>query len=208
MEGEDGGLVAAHAKQCASCSAIIADLETLRAAARQFPLEEPSPVVWANIRAHLAAEGVFAEAGAPRGWFHHWGFLSRPVPVAAFACLLTLGCFVTAPRTYIEPPNAAAFMEAPAKPAMSAIALGADSEALEQVIHELEETFKTRQEYLAPDLKAVYLSSLKSLDASIRECRDSLRGEPGNPLVREYLLAAYSEKAEVLTSALEFETGR
>jgi hypothetical protein len=49
---------------------------------------------------------------------------------------------------------------------------------------------------------------LNSLDASIRECNDSLQREPGNSLAHEYLLAAYSQKAEVLSSALEIDEGR
>ena len=208
MEGEDRVLVAAHATGCASCGAIIADLEAIRSAAREIPLEEPSPAVWSNIRARLADEGVFVETPGFQGWFRHLGFLSRPVPVAAFACMLVLGCFVTAPQTYFQQDNNAALMTVPARPAMSSMAFAGDSEALEQVVHELEVTFKTRQGSLRPDLKAVYDTSLKSLDASIEECRDSLKGEPGNSLAHDYLLAAYTEKAEVLTSALEFDAGR
>jgi hypothetical protein len=83
-----------------------------------------------------------------------------------------------------------------------------DSDALERVVDELEETFRAREASLAPDLKATYDNSLISLDTSIRECSDSLEREPGNSLAHEYLLAAYSQKAEVLSSALEFAERR
>jgi hypothetical protein len=88
------------------------------------------------------------------------------------------------------------------------MALLGDSDALERVVHELEETFRAREGSLAPDLKATYENSLISLDASIRECSDSLEREPDNSLAHEYLLAAYSQKAEVLSSALEFDERR
>jgi hypothetical protein len=88
------------------------------------------------------------------------------------------------------------------------VAFIGDSDALEQVVHELEETFRAREGSLAPDLKATYENSLISLDASIRECSDSLQREPDNSLAHEYLLAAYSQKAEVLSSALELDEGR
>jgi hypothetical protein len=58
---------------------------------------------------------------------------------------------------------------------------------------------------MTPDLKATYEKSLVSLDGSIRECLDSLHHEPGNALAHDYLLTAYTRKAEVLSSALEFE---
>jgi len=72
----------------------------------------------------------------------------------------------------------------------------------------LEEAFRAREGSFAPDVKATYENSLNSLDASIRECGDSLQREPGNSLAHEYLLAAYSQKAEVLSSALELNEGR
>ena len=59
MEGENRPFVPAHARECASCRIIVEDLEALRSAAREIPLEEPSPAVWSNIRARLAEEGAF-----------------------------------------------------------------------------------------------------------------------------------------------------
>ena len=60
LEGEARPFIASHAQDCASCGALLADLQSIRQAARALPLEEPSPVVWANVRARLAAEGAFA----------------------------------------------------------------------------------------------------------------------------------------------------
>ena len=48
-----------HAQDCASCGALLADLQSIRQAARDLPQEEPSRVVWANVRARLEAEGAF-----------------------------------------------------------------------------------------------------------------------------------------------------
>jgi len=61
MEGENRPFVQAHIRECPSCSVIVEDLEALRAAALELPLEQPSPAVWSNIRAQLAATGAFAE---------------------------------------------------------------------------------------------------------------------------------------------------
>jgi hypothetical protein len=77
--------------------------------------------------------------------------------------------------------------------------------ALARVVTELESSFRANEASMAPDLKATYEKSLVSLDGSIRECLDSLRQEPRNTLAHDYLLTAYTRKAEVLSSALEFE---
>jgi hypothetical protein len=190
------------------CSVIVEDLEALRSAALAMPLEEPSPAVWSNIRAQLVAAGAFAERASFWNWFRQLDFLRRPIPVATFACLFILGCLVTAPRTYLEQNTTSGLSALPARTAIGSMAFVGDSEALERVVQELEKTFRAREGSLAPDLKATYENSLNSLDVSIRECSDSLQREPDNSLAHEYLLAAYSQKAEVLSSALELDEGR
>jgi len=205
MEGENMPSVPAHLRECVFCKVVFEDLIALRTAARELPLEEPSPVVWANIRAQLSAEGAFAEKSGVWSWLWQLDFLRRPVPVAAYACMLALGCWLTAPRNNTQ-------LESAASPAASAgestVVRSMAWSGLEKAVRELEEAFKAREATLAPDVKATYEHSLNSLDASIRECNDSLQREPGNSLAHEYLLAAYSQKAEVLSSALEIDEGR
>jgi hypothetical protein len=208
MEGENTPFVPAHARECASCRIIVEDLEALRSAAREIPLEEPSPAVWSNIRARLVEEGALTEGASLWNWFRRLDFLHRPVPVVGLTCLVILGCFVTLPKTYLEQRTTFGLNALPAKIPIRSMALIGDSDALEHVVHELEETFRAREASLSPDLKATYENSLNSLDVSIRECSDSLQREPDNSLAHEYLLAAYSQKAEVLSSALEFDEGR
>jgi len=208
LEGEDSPFVRVHARECAACAMFLDDLEALGAAARALPLEEPSPVVWSNIRVRLEAEGAFAEKAGFWGWLGQFDFLRHPLPVTAFACLLVLGCVMTVPRTY---PGSDAGMSLSAQSGSSPVqsmSLVGENAALEQLVHNLEATFKAREASLTPDLKTIYDNSLLSLDASIRECSDSLRREPNNTLAHDYLLAAYSQKAEVLSSALELDDGR
>jgi hypothetical protein len=208
VEGEERPFVRAHTRECRSCRIIVEDLEALRWAARELPLEEPSPAVWSNIRAQLLAAGAFAEDVSLWQRFRQLDFLRRPIPVAAFACMVILGCLLTAPQNYPEHNATSVSTALRAGPAVRSMAFIGDSDALEGVVHELEETFRAREASLAPDLKATYDNSLISLDTSIRECSDSLAREPGNSLAHEYLLAAYSQKAEVLSSALEFAERR
>jgi hypothetical protein len=77
--------------------------------------------------------------------------------------------------------------------------------SLAHVVSDLEVNFRANEASMTPELKATYDKSLVSLDTSIRECLDSLHDEPRNTLAQDYLLTAYTRKAEVLSSALEFE---
>jgi hypothetical protein len=209
MEGENMPSVPAHLRECVFCKVVFEDLIALRTAARELPLDEPAPVVWANIRAQLSAEEAFAEKAGVWSWIWQLDFLRRPVPVAAFACMLVLGCWLTAPRDYPQPETAASLAASAGEPTVvRSMAFVGGGSGLEKAVRELEEAFKAREATLAPDVKATYEHSLSSLDASIRECNDSLQREPGNSLAHEYLFAAYSQKAEVLSSALEIDEGR
>jgi len=205
LEGEAVPAVSAHARACPFCHVILADLEAIRQAGRELRLEEPPARVWANIRAQLAQEGIIREAESawPR-WFP--ALLLKPVPLAALAAVAVFGVFLmvrsrnfgpgSAPSVASNRPVATAGATAPVDPSEASLA---------RTIKEMEANYQEREKALDPAVKVVYQKSLKSLDTSIDECRDSVRQEPANDLAHEYLIAAYTQKAEVLASALQFE---
>jgi hypothetical protein len=69
----------------------------------------------------------------------------------------------------------------------------------------METSYRVEAASIEPSLKETYQKSLDSLDGEIRECLQSVTQEPDNSLAREYLLAAYKQKAYVLESALYVE---
>jgi len=206
LEGEASPFVVSHAHDCAPCGAMLADLQSIREAAKNLPPEEPSRVVWANVRAKLEAEGAF---GVPvSGWRQilSWRLVPQPVPLGALAALAFLAAVLSMPSPNLrhwgipEPASASA----PGTQIASAMPPGEDRE-LAHVVSDLESSFRANEASMTPDLKATYEKSLVSLDGSISECLDSLQHEPSNTLAHDYLLTAYTRKAEVLSSALEFE---
>jgi len=199
LEGEPRPFITAHAESCPSCSALLADLELVRQAAREMPLEEPSPVVWANVRARLEAEGAFRPQRSA-GWNPlAWRSFPHAVPVGVLAGLVIFGAVLTAP-----PQNPGSVATA-ARATVYDPARTSEDGALANLVAELESNYRANHASLAPDLRATYEKSLYSLDDSIRECLDSLEREPSNTLAHDYLLTAYTRKAEILSSALEFE---
>jgi hypothetical protein len=205
LEGEARPFVTAHTQDCPFCRLLLSDLEQIRQVVRELPLAEPSPVVWANLHARLEAEGAFRSQGG--GWRNSlvWRFLPHPIPVGVLGGLIILASVLTVPPRGLErwdAPDKSTI--SPATTTAAVMPAGEDS-AVAQVVGQLEENFRANEVSLSPDLKATYEKGLGSLDDSIRECLESLHHEPRNTLARDYLLTAYSRKAEILSSALESE---
>ena len=204
LEGEDRSAVAAHAQECAFCGVTLAELEQIRSLSQQLPLEEPPPAVWANIRATLATEDAFREpVSLWRRWFPQFGMPRNPAAVGALACLVIFGFILLAPPGGLELRTPAGALSASSKATVSAAAYSIEPSDLARTVRELESSYKAREMFFEPTLHAAYEKSLESLNTSIRESLDFCRHEPSNALAREYLIAAYEQKAEVLASALE-----
>jgi hypothetical protein len=184
LEGEDRPGIARHAGECAFCRVVLADLELIRSQSSHVLLEDPPARVWANIRATLAAEGVFREPAIGwLGWLPQFGLWRYTAPLGALACLALTAAILLVPPTPAPPP---ASDEPPGLTAM-------------------EKSYQEREINLDPAARASYGKGLKSLDDSIRECKESVRKEPANTLAREYLDTAYEQKAAVLSAALEYD---
>ncbi len=198
LEGEPRPEVERHAQDCVFCSVVLADLEAIRKASGALPLEDPPARLWSNLRATLAAEGILKE---PVAWFERFpGFawFEWAVPVGALAVLAIIaGLLMRAPGRFENdaPANTTVALVEPVEVYVSP--------ELANTVTGLERNYAAREANLDPVLKATYRKSLDSLNDSIKECRATVEAKPSDSLAQEYLTAAYTEKAEVLQSALE-----
>ena len=204
LEGKGPLDVRAHADRCSSCSSILNDLEIILASAKDLPLASPPPRVWSNIRATLASEGFFRERESFwRRWIASASMVPRTAPVAALAFALVLAVIMLI-KGDIQP----IIPQQPAQASTSASIVPAGLSGVQanlvRTVEDMEENYKARESSLDPSAKQIYQAGLASLDSSIQECIDSLHKQPHNMLVREYLMQAYAQKAEILASALEY----
>lgn len=199
LEGVAHPFVSQHSTECPYCAACLADLEVLRVESRALPqAEEVSPVVWANIRARLEADGLI-RVSSP--WWQKWlGFMSPAharAAMGALAALAILGAVVLVPMRsrpdLSRRPNVAAVVST---------VPGID-ENLVKTVSDMEATFRGQEDFFEPSLKETYDKGLASLNNSIDECTKSVRENPENSLAHEYLVAAYTQKAQLLSSAIE-----
>jgi|YelNatPaOPRAMG01_1025707.scaffolds.fasta_scaffold131419_2 hypothetical protein len=204
LEGEENSDLRSHAEECSACGILLDDIEAIRSAARELPLESPSPRVWSNIRATLAQEGYIREQ---ESFWQRWAgritFGPRMAPVAALAFALTLAIVLLFHGDIQQNVNPAPALPSVAERA-TPVSLSDVQTNLIRTVQGMEENYKAREASLDPSAKQVYAAGLASLDSSIRECMESLRNQPENMLAREYLMRAYAQKAEVLASALEY----
>jgi hypothetical protein len=204
LEGGENLDVRAHAEQCSSCSSVLDDLEMIRAAARDLPLESPPPRVWSNIRATLAGEGFFRERESFwRRWIASASLVPRTAPAAAVAFALLLAVIMVFKGDIQRNGSQQPALTSSAA-SIVPVGLSGVQTNLVRTVRDMEEDYKAREASLDPSAKQIYQAGLSSLDNSIHECLDSLQKQPHNMLAREYLMQAYAQKAEVLASALEY----
>lgn len=204
LEGEASPDVPMHAEHCSSCGALLDDLEFIRTAANDLPLESPPPRVWSNIRATLAEEGLIRKQ---KSFWQRWippvSLVPRSASAAALAFALVLAVIMLF-KGDIQRRGSQNPASTPAVATAVPAGLSGVQSNLARTVAEMEENYKAREASLDPSAKEVYRAGLTSLDNSIQECLDSLQKQPHNILVREYLMQAYAQKAEVLASALEY----
>ncbi|MEJ2008270.1 MAG: hypothetical protein P8Z30_08970 [Acidobacteriota bacterium] len=193
-----------HAEKCSSCRSLLDDLESIRSVAGELPLESPPPRVWSNVRANLAQEGFFRDQESFwRRWFGQASLLTGAAPVAALALALVLAVILIF-RGDIQKNVSPSTSPPPVTTAIAPVGLTSVQANLVHTVQQMEENYRAREGSLDPSAKQIYQRGLDSLNSSIHECLDSLQKQPNNMLVREYLMKAYAQKAEVLASALEY----
>jgi hypothetical protein len=206
LEGEDCPALVKHASQCPYCSVVLADLHLIQSQLQEAILEDPPARVWANVRATLAAEGIFREPiSGWRAWFPQRGLVRYAAPFAALASMVLLATVLTL-RPTLQAPPVSVGSNTPAVAAVTvAVANNEDPLSPPAGLELMEKSYQASEKSLDPVVHASYQKGLKSLDNSIEECEASVKKDPGNTLAREYLAAAYEQKAAVLSAALEYD---
>jgi hypothetical protein len=204
LEGEASADLSTHAEHCSACGSLLSDLQLIRASAKDMPLESPPPRIWSNIRASLAREGLIREQKSFwRKWVPSVSLVPRSATAAALAFALMLAVMMLF-KGDIQRNGSQRHASTPAVAAAVPVGLSAVQSNLVRTVEAMEVNYKSREGSLDPSAKQVYRAGLTSLDNSIHECLDSLHKQPHNILVREYLMQAYAQKAEVLASAMEY----
>ena len=198
-----------HVAGCSVCSSLITDFERILAVASEIPAEvEPPSRVWVSLRAQLEAEKIITDramvtptVGSP--WWQGFGQLirGRMLATAAVAALIV----------------AAGYVQMTHKPSAST---GSDTAVADRVPRAVREPFADagtsldQEEQSLGPIRTASMSSVSPVDNSLREnlatlntfikeCRKRLQEDPNDQVARDYLSAAYQQKAEILAAMMD-----
>jgi hypothetical protein len=197
MEGGRQPAAAAHKNECARCRGFIAEMEAIAqsAAALAAGTPEPSERVWTALRAQLETEGLIRQRGMGE-WFTDF-FAVLPRPALAGAYVVVLLAALVLGSISIAPMQEAIDLQQPQSPDLM----------LQPQFAQAEQREMAKLHGHDPAVTATYRDNLEIVDKFIALCEKAIREEPRNQTAREYLYAAYQQKAELLASMTEHGTG-
>jgi hypothetical protein len=210
----------AHLAECRECRNYIADLTSLVDAAKKLPAEiTPPDRVWIALRAQLEEEGIIRTPAEvlPFEQSSWWpsinAFFSNRVLATAM-----VGILIAAAAVFQIRSDRTARVVSPDRSASTGtsipIAKTAGAElSVPQTSGEFDRTARDLSEQ-EPVATGMIVASRSPIDASLRdnlkkvnefiaECERHLKEQPQDELTREYLSAAYQQKAELLSAMIE-----
>lgn len=200
LEGARNPEQEAHLKSCPVCSGLVADLDLISSEARQLQaLDEPSPRVWNSIEIALRREGLIRESGqtpsllppVARRWSLAW-----LVPVAAII-LVTFGIFIYQRGSGEQKPTA----QLPAAP--PAVVANLRTSKIPANIDNEDQQLLEAMASRSPAVQAQYATSLKNVNAYIRDAEESAQADPNDEDAQQIVMDAYEQRAAVYEMALD-----
>jgi hypothetical protein len=220
----------AHLAECRDCRNYIADLTSIVDAAKKLPPEiTPPDRIWISLRAQLEEEGIIRTPAdvipveTTSWWQSINAFFSNRVLATAMVGILIAAAAVFQIRSDRARPVAPAIQSATVQPVIPAtktpvskpsVAPPAVAEsAVSQPSGEFDRTARDLDDQ-EPVATGMLLTSSSPIDVSLRdnlkkvnefiaECEKHLKEQPQDELTREYLSAAYQQKAELLSAMIE-----
>jgi hypothetical protein len=191
MEGQRHPDARAHARDCPRCRALVDDLNSIQASAKEWGAVEVEPParLWTALRAQLEVEGLIREEqlvpARRRSWF---AALPRPALAGAYlAALIAVAFGLSGPvNERINRQRWLAGMQTSTTPVRAHLAKAEQNTTLSALPDS------------NPTVTASLHDNLAIVDNHIALCEKSVREEPQNELARDYLYDAYREKADLL----------
>lgn len=219
----------AHLAECVECRNYVADLTSIVDGAHKLAAEiAPPERVWISLRAQLEAEGIIHTPAdpiaAPTGsWWESLGafFSNRVLATATVGILITAAVvFVVRKDRAIQDSQHSIAEVNPAPPPVSAnppANRDTTSPSAPATVQTPPAEFASTAQALSdqePVATGMIASSNSTVDASLRDnlkkvnefiadCERHLKEQPQDELTREYLSAAYEQKAELLSAIIE-----
>jgi hypothetical protein len=210
----------AHLAECRDCRNYIADLTSLVDAANKLPAEiTPPDRIWISLRAQLEEEGIIKTPAevVPETTVSFWdsmrAFFGNRVAATSMVGILIVAAAVFMIRSErVQPPTGTSAVAEKIQP-LPVVQPTATEPAAKEPTGEFDRTARALNDQ-EPVATGMLLASSSPIDASLRDnlkkvnefiadCEKHLKEQPQDQLTREYLSAAYEQKAELLSAMIE-----
>ncbi len=192
------GILEVHLKECPGCLAFYQDLQTIKSKSNELRLADPPDQLWGRLRVQLIDEGLMDNHERTSFW-------QKLFPVNFLPSLKP--ALIGATLTLILSTSAFYFYSRHDHSGQSVTTESAVFEELKQAelhyqeaIDALSEVSSRKIDSLSPRMAQILNDNLATMDYYVKECQDAVKGNPENPLVHRYLLAAYQKKIEIMQS--------
>jgi hypothetical protein len=197
MEGGRAPAASAHVKDCPRCRGWIAEMEAIAQTAGELDaaVSEPPERVWIALRAQLESEGLIRER-AFGAWFADlFAALPRPALAGAYVAVLLAALMV------------GSLSMTPLQEALQNQPYASPDAMLQPQFAQAEQKEMIKLHDHDPAVVASYRNNLEIVDKFIAACEKTVREDPRNDMAREYLYAAYQQKADLLATMTEHGSG-
>jgi predicted anti-sigma-YlaC factor YlaD len=187
-----------HCSICADCQKLRTDFQKISRSAAHLRDVSPPETAWLKIQEKLPSEEqeVIKVASGRPSW------LSQPrlsfVASATLVLLIVVGIFVIRPFDR----NGQDILAATESQQYTLSKLQEAEHHYKLAIQALAEAVAAQEGELDPKVAEVFRTNLAIIDASIDACQQAILTNPNNIDSRNYLLAAYREKTNLLTEMM------
>ncbi len=200
LEAKQTSALKEHFRTCAGCRHFLEDFQKIRETAAGLESIDPPDVGWAEIEKELAPG--FHKKQKNNHWIFPDFFLYSSRPVKAFGAALLLviviGALTFGPKI-IQKSGAAGNQN-------NRLVLSKLDEAehyYQKAIQSLGEALAAGRKDMDPGILKVFRDNLTLINASLSACKEAVLNNPKDVESRQYLLAMYREKTDLLSQWVE-----
>lgn len=207
LDAKKSSALKQHLEHCPGCQMFLEEFKEIIQNAQSLESLSPSSETWLKIKARLkwAAPALQAPRLQRQAWFS--SLFSPPklkyALVSSFILLaLMTGMLIVGVRYW----GGKGALWRVDRHRYTLSKLEEAERHYQLAIKALDEAVSSEEEYIDPQVAEVFQKNLEMIDSSITACRKAVLHEPGNIEVRNYLLAAYREKVDLLDEIISVES--
>lgn len=188
-----------HLTGCSSCSKLFQDLSTISESAKSLEEYDPPDYLWMKIRHRLDKGGAasLSDVYSRRRWFALPGFGFALASAALL--LLVVGGILLRPH-FVK--DKSVFSQINVSDSYTLAKLEEAEMHYQRAIKALGEAVAVQERQMDPQVAEVFRINLETINTSIEICKKAVLQDPNDLESRNYLLAAYKEKAILLNKLM------